>query len=120
MAEPATASAAAAYATIASGITLALFGVDYHSLLYGMVGALLAVAHAQQVGRMRAILLVALSTLIGAVAGTAVVDALSLQGKAALLLGCVVGGAGAQTIVMSLVLAAQEVINRRLGGRAGG
>lgn len=114
MAEPTTAASVAA---AASGVTMALLGVDYYSVLYGLIGALIAVGQAQHTSRWRAVASVVLSTITGAVLGTVVVEALSLTGRASLLLGCIVGGAGAQALVLALVKAAGERINR-IGGRA--
>jgi hypothetical protein len=115
MAEPAT-TTAASIAAAASGITMALLGVDYHSLLYGLIGALIAVSQAKHTGRWRAVLSVVLSTVTGAVLGTATAEVLGLSGKAALLLGCIVGGAGAQALVMGLVRLAEARVSN-LGER---
>ena len=114
MPEPTT-TAAASVAAAASGLTLALLGVDYHSLLYGLIGALIAVGQAQHTSRWRAVLSVVLSTVTGAVLGTVVVESLGVAGKASLLLGCIVGGAGAQALVLGLVRVAGARIDR-MGG----
>jgi urea transporter len=111
MAEPATTTAASVAAAV-SGITMALLGVDYHAVLYGFVGALIAVSQSQHTSRWRAVVSVVLSTVTGAVLGTAVVQALGLEGRASLLLGCIVGGAGAQALVLGLVRAAGSRIER--------
>ena len=79
MPEPTT-TAAASVAAAASGLTLALLGVDYHSLLYGLIGALIAVGQAQHTSRWRAVLSVVLSTVTGAVLGTVVVESRQDQG----------------------------------------
>lgn len=110
MAEPAT--TAASVAAAASGITMALLGVDYHSLLYGLIGALIAVSQAKHTSRWRAVASVVLSTVAGAVLGTATAEGLGLAGKSALLLGCLVGGAGAQALVLGLVRAAEARVAR--------
>jgi hypothetical protein len=109
MAEPAT--TAATIAAAASGVTMAMLGVDYHSLLYGLIGALIAVSQAQHTSRWRAVVSVVLSTVTGAVLGTAAAEALGLNGKAALLLGCIVGGAGAQALVLGLVRLAETRVS---------
>lgn len=111
MAEPAT-TTAASMAAAASGVTMALLGVDYHSVLYGLIGALIAVSQSQHTSRRRAVVSVVLSTVTGAVLGTAVVQALGLEGRASLLLGCIVGGAGAQALVLGLVRAVGSRIER--------
>ena len=110
MADPAT--TAASVAAAASAITMALFGVDHHSILYGFIGALIAVSQSQHSSRWRAVVSVVLSTFAGAALGAGVVQALGAEGKAALLLGCLVGGAGAQVLVMALVRAAEIRIDR--------
>jgi urea transporter len=111
MAEPATTTAASVAAAV-SGITMALLGVDYHAVLYGFVGALIAVSQSQHTSRWRAVVSVVLSTVTGAVLGTAVVHALGLDGRASVLLGCIVGGAGAQALVLGLVRAAESRVSR--------
>lgn len=116
MPEPTT-TAAASLAAAVGGVTMALLGVDYHSLLYGLIGALIAVSQAQHTSRMRAVASVVLSTFTGAVLGTVVVESLDLAGKASLLLGCIVGGAGAQALVLGLVRVAGSRIER-MGDRS--
>lgn len=116
MAEPTT-TAAASLAAAMSGITIALLGVDYYSLLYGMVGAFLALGSAESMGRGRAILYVILSTLVGSAIGNAslIVFPVGSQTRAVLILGCLVGGAGAQLLVAALLKAALKRIDK-LGG----
>lgn len=115
MPEPTTIAAGTAVAAI-SGVTLALFGVDYYSLLYGMVGALLALGSSPATGRVRAVVFVFLSTLIGAAVGNVAVELLASHSRALLILGSVVGGAGAQ----KLVAAALNAVLGRISGAPGG
>ena len=115
MPEPTT-TAAASVAAAASGITMALLGVDYYSLLYGLIGALIAVGQSGHTSRWKAVASVILSTITGSVLGTVAVEALGLTGKPSLLLGCIVGGAGAQALVLGLVSAANSHIER-IGGK---
>lgn len=114
MAEPTT--TAASMAAAASGITMALLGVNHHSLLYGFVGALIAMSHTKYASRWRAIVGVVLSTVAGAALGSAAVQAFGLHGNAAVLAGCLVGGAGAQALVIGLVRLAETHVER-LGER---
>ena len=97
MPEPtSTAVGAASIAATASALSLALFGVDYYSLLYGLVGALLALGHAEQMGRARAIVYVLLSMLAGAVIGNVAVEYLQLRTRYFVIGFCLVGGLLAQ------------------------
>lgn len=102
MPEPTTTSATSMAAAV-SGITLALLGVDYYSLLYGMIGALLAVSHSERMARGKAIAFVGLSTVIGAVLGSAAVEMAGATSRTMLIFGCVIGGAGAQGFVAALI-----------------
>ena len=111
MAEPTSTTAVAAYAAAASGITLAVLGVDYYSLVYGMVGAFLALGSAGDMGKGRAVAYVILSTIVGAALGTAAVEFFSVTSKAALFVGCVVGGAGSQTLVGAFIKAVVKRID---------
>lgn len=82
-----------------SGVTLAVLGVDYFSLLGGFIGTLLAVAWATETQTRRRLALESvLSTYIGALIGTVlylvakgIVPALGLGGVALLVLASVVG-----------------------------
>ncbi len=114
--EPTTLTAGT-LAAAASAITLALFGVDYYSLLYGFVGALLALSEAGTMGRRRAVIYVALSTLVGGAFGNAAVTFFGSTARPFLILGCLIGGAGAQLLVSALLTAALKRIEK-LGGQA--
>lgn len=100
--EPTTVTAGA-LAAAASAVTLALFGVDYYSLLYGFVGAALALSQAEAMGRSRAILYVSLSTLVGAVIGNVFVDWIDHKSRFYLIGSCLVGGIVAQALVAVLI-----------------
>ncbi len=102
MIEP-TSSTVATWAATLSGITLALFGVDYYSLLYGLVGAMMAMHLAQAMGRARAVVYVVLSTLAGAALGHGALALFDSTSKPLLIVGCIVGGAGAHLIVLGLL-----------------
>jgi surface polysaccharide O-acyltransferase-like enzyme len=111
-----TSTTANGIAAAASGITLALLGVDYYSLLYGMVGALLAMSQAAAMPRTRAIIYVILSTLVGAVFGNAALAVLGKDSRSLLSLMSIVGGAGAWLLVSALIRAAVTRIDK-LGGQ---
>ncbi len=115
MTEPTT--SAAALAAAASGVSLALLGVDVHSLLYAFIGALVAIGQQPSAGsKWRAVASVLLSMLVGAVLGNAAASVSGATGKASILTGCVVGGAGAQVLIVAMVRAAQARIES-FGGR---
>lgn len=119
MAEPtSTAAAAATYAAAASGVTLALLGVDYYSLLWGMVGAFLALGSAGSMGRRRAIVYVVLSTIVGAAIGNAAVAFFQVSSRPLLIIGSLVGGAGAQLLVAAMLKAAIARIEKLGGGQS--
>jgi len=127
MMEPTT-TTAAAWAAALSSVTLAAFGMDYYSLLYGLVGAMMAMHSAEAMPRLRAVLFVVLCTLVGAALGNA---AIALGGmvfgvqalqpgatRALLILGCVVGGYGAQAILARLLGRALERVDALANGTA--
>ena len=102
MTEPTT---AATLAAAASGITLALLGVDYYSLLGGLLGAMLAMSKTDTTTtRLKAIWAVVLTCLVGAILGSASV---ALAGghtsRAVLVAICLVCAAGAQRFISRLV-----------------
>jgi predicted lysophospholipase L1 biosynthesis ABC-type transport system permease subunit len=100
--EPTTPTAAALAASL-SGVTLALLGVDYYSLLYANVGALMALHQAEAMGRVRAVIFVVLCTLVGAALGNAALALFGTTNRALLLVGCIIGGFGAQAILTRLL-----------------
>lgn len=109
MPEPTT-TGAATVAAAASGITLAMLGVDYYSLLGGMIGALFSTGQADKMTWWRAIASVILTTIVGAVLGTAAVELLEAKSRAVLILGSLISGAGAMGIVSSLI----KVVTKRI------
>lgn len=102
---PDPAITAGSIAAAVSTVTLAVLGVDYYSLLYGLVGALLALSQAGAMGRGRAIVYVSLSTLVGAVIGNFVVAYLDSKSRHILIFGCLIGGILAQVIVAAVLKA---------------
>jgi surface polysaccharide O-acyltransferase-like enzyme len=116
-----TALTAGAIAAAVSAATMAAFGVDYYSLLYGLVGALLALPHTETMGRARAMLFVVLSTLAGAVIGNAVVSWQQSTSKGFLFLCCLAGGIVAPAAAGLLLKNLQRVVDaavKRIGGRS--
>ena len=102
MAEPVSISATS-IAAAASVITLAAFGVDYYSLLYGMIGALLAADRGDKMGRTRAIVWVSLSSIVGAVIGNIITEYFGLKSKFMLIGLCLLGGIMAQAAASAIV-----------------
>lgn len=100
-----------------SGITLALLGVDYYSLLGGMVGALLAVSHSERMDRGKAIAYVLLSTFVGAVLGSSAVEAAEAKSRTMLVFSCIIGGAGAQAFVSAMIRMVTAKIDQMGGGK---
>jgi hypothetical protein len=94
-----------------SSVLLTLFGVDYYALMWGLVGACLASTR-------RALIYVALSTLIGAALGTTAVEFFRTTHRAFLITGSLVGGAGAQVLVGALLQLALTRI-KKMGGADG-
>ena len=111
MAEP-TMTLAPVLAASASTITLALIGVDHYSLVWGLVGALLALYQAETMGRIKSVTFVALSTLIGAALGTAAQEWWGGTSRPLLILASLTGGFGAQAIITTGLRIALEWLGR--------
>lgn len=116
MPEPTTTLSAAAVAAAISGVTSALLGVEYYSLIWGMVGALLALYQAAPMGRLRSVIFVSISTLVGAACGTGAVDSIGSDSRPLLIVASLVAGFGAQLIVTALLRSALSRIEK-LGGQ---
>lgn len=114
MPEPTT-TVAGAIAAGASAISLALLGVDYYSLIWGMVGALLALYQAAKMGRVRSVIFVSLSTLVGAACGTGALSTFQSESRPLLIVCSLVAGFVAQLIVTALLRAGINRIDK-LGG----
>jgi hypothetical protein len=111
MAEPTTTSATLiTFASGLSAVTLALFGVDYYAILWGLVGAMFARTRADQLTLMRAVLYVALATFVGAAIGTGMQALLAQSSRPVLVLCSLAGGWGSQRLMDSLV----AMIERKL------
>lgn len=103
MTEPVTSTAAAGVAAIVGGITMDLLGVPYHAVVWGFVGALVTMSQLASMSKPQAVVYGLLSTLSGAALGTFGVELLGLQSRAALVLGSLIGGAGAFAVIGALV-----------------
>jgi apolipoprotein N-acyltransferase len=119
MAEPTT-TLASVLAASASTITLALIGVDHYSLVWGLVGALLALYQSAPMGRAKSVIFVALSTMIGAALGTATQEWLDSTSRPLLIVASLIGAFGAQAIITTLLRTALERIDRVKSPPAGG
>lgn len=115
MIEPTTVTAAGVAAAL-SAITLALLGVDYYALLWGLVGAMLAMGQAAPMTRGRAIVYVVLSALAGAALGHALANFIGSVSRSVLIVGSLVGGAGAQIIIAALIRAVVTRVEKTGGG----
>ena len=115
MPEPTT-SGVHAFALALSALSMSLLGVDYYSLIWGMVGAQVALfQNDTPMGRVRSVIYIALSTLVGAAVGTGTLSFFSSESRALLILISLVGGFGAQKIVTALLNAGLARIER-IGG----
>lgn len=106
-------------AAIVAGVSqllLTLFGVDYYAMLWAFIGSLLAITQTLAMTRTRAIIYVLLSTLIGAVLGSAAVAFLGTGNRAFLAVLSCVGGVGHQTLIALLLKVAEGRINSFLPG----
>lgn len=116
MTEPTTAGVHA-ISLMLSAFFMAVLGVDYYSLIWGMVGALVALFQTEQpMGRVRSVIYIALSTLCGAAIGSGVLSSISSESRALLILLSLVGGFGAQKIVTALLKAGIARIEK-MGGQ---
>lgn len=111
MPEP-TATIAGALAAGASTVTMALLGVDHYSLVWGLVGALVALYQADTMGRVKSVVFVALSTLIGAAAGTGVQAWFETTSRPLLIVASMTGGFGAQAIITTVLRIGLEWLDR--------
>lgn len=114
MAEPTTTAGLIVGAI--SMATLALLGVDYYSLLWALVGALLALYQSESMGKVRTVIFILLSTLIGAACGTGALAFVNSESRPLLILASLVAGYGAQIVVTALLNAGVKRIEK-LGGQ---
>lgn len=99
-----------------SSLTLALLGVSHYALIWGFVGALVALfQHRERMGAFRAITFVMLSTLSGAAMATWGITYLDTGTRPVLIGMSLVAGFGAQLLLTALIRNAIHRINQ-LGG----
>lgn len=118
MTEPMTTTAAAAFTGAISGVTMALLGVDYHSLIGGGLGAFYTISRGgEQMGAIKAIISMLLTMVIGAILGSALVSLIGNEKRIILIAICIVCGAGVQKIVAGGI---EVVVTQfsKLGGKA--
>lgn len=108
MTDPGTLSAASTAAWL-SAFSLALLGVDYYSIVWGMGGALVMLAWGPSIGRWRAILTVWASTLTAAALAHVLADMAGGDRKF-LIASAFLLGIGAQP----LTKAAVEAVTARM------
>lgn len=98
-----------------SAFTLSLLGVDYYSLLWALIGALLALYQSEPMRKWRTMWFIALSTLVGAACGTGGYEVVASNSRPVLIVLSLVAGYGAQLIVTALLGAGVKRIEK-LGG----
>jgi hypothetical protein len=120
-----TSAGLAAIVATVSATLLAVFGVDYYSLLGGLVGAMLALGASQSMSRGGAVLFVMLSMFAGAVIGSVAATYFAHPPRALVIGLCIVGGVVAQAIASALLAAAPrltkaaaDAVEKRFGGGA--
>jgi hypothetical protein len=101
--------AAASVAATLSGVTMSVLGVPGHAVIWGFIGALATISQMERMPWYKAFMFGVLSTLMGAAFGTFGAEALDLKGKAALILGSLIGGAGAFAIIAAFVKRATRI-----------
>lgn len=121
MPEPTTAAAASLAATL-SASTLALLGVDYHALIWGLAGSLFALSQIDQPSgkprtRTGAVALVVVSTLAGAALGGALASLIG-EGKTHWLVASAFLVAAGGTVVVGEGVQSLVAVLRKLGGRS--
>lgn len=102
-AEPMTEQSILKTIALISAFSVALFGVDYYSLLYAFIGSLLMLSNSQPTSRWVAVGYVVLSAIAGAALGSALVASMGLGLKVYLIVACLVAGGGAHRIVAALL-----------------
>lgn len=107
-----TSSLAVAVASVSAAV-LALLGVDYYALLWGVIGAVISALWGESLGRTGAIVTVITSSFVGAGFGTAIAE--QSGSRSWLIVAALVCAAGARPIVATAV----QVVVARLKKLAG-
>ncbi len=109
MTAPISATTAAGFAATLSGVTMSAIGVPGHAVICGFIGALATISQMERMPWYRAFVFGIVSTFSGAAFGTFGAEMLELKGKAALILGSLIGGAGAFAIIGAFVKRAAKL-----------
>lgn len=107
-----TSSLAVAVASISAAV-LALLGVDYYALLWGVIGAVFSLLYSDPIGRRRAIITVLVSSFVGAAVGSAIAE--QSGARSLLIVAALICAAGARPIVATGI----QVVVSRVGRLAG-
>ncbi len=99
--------------TTLSAALLALLGVDYYALLWGIIGAIFSLSYLPPMGKRAAVATVVISSMIGAAFGTALAE--KTGSRSLLIVLALVAAAGAQPIMAAAVRALVRRV-ARLGG----
>lgn len=105
-----TSASVAAFMVTVSATLLAVFGVDYYSLLGGLFGAMLALGGSVRMSRAGAIAFVLLSTFAGAIAGSVAAAYFERPPRVAVIGLCIVGGIISQAVASGLMAAAPGLV----------
>lgn len=103
---PETSLGVAAAIAAFSAALFAIFGVDYYSLLGGLVGAMLALGGSARMSRWASISFVLLAMFVGAVIGNVIATRLAQPPRVVLIALCMFGGIVAQALASAIVAAA--------------
>lgn len=102
-----------------STYTMALFGIDYYSLVYALLGAMLLLSSHKKTTKLRAVGFVLLSAVTGAAMGTALIEYVGTTSKSALFVAAMVCGGGALWLLKTMLDALTNRI-KQAGGTIGG
>lgn len=109
-----TSAGLAAFVGALSAMLLALFGVDYYSLLGGLVGAMVALGGVARMSRLGSVAFVLLSTFIGAVIGSVAAGYLAQPSRVLVIMLCIAGGIVAQALASVLLSTAPGIFKSAL------
>lgn len=100
--------------TALSSFLFAVLGVDYYAMLWATIGAVTTLLWSSPTRKIEGAITMLVSALIGAALGSFVNDQV-LHSRSFLLVTSLVGGAGAQPLVKSLVSGAVTWLDRKAG-----
>lgn len=111
MSEP---NGAAFVVSTVSAVLMAVFGVDYYSLLWATVGAAATLLYSKPQTKTRAAWAVGISSLLGAALGTFIAARMFNGERSALIVCALVCATGPYMIINALLTRFVAVINRGL------